>query len=605
MQLLSLLLLLLALSRMQWGSADRRGHDHVLLLDTSSWTAAPVPNSNPPLSVLDREKELLHRYLRALPRTDRALLVAVDGLATPLTRFTTDRHQLNIAIDSAATSFSSLNLDTALSFARQAESFTEGAGGEIVYAGPQIVSDTAAPAVVSNLRLLPAAADRANYGIRRLTVQQLEDEPNSWQAFITVRNYSSAAQVVTLSVHYAATAFSLRRLALSPHGETTAEYSFTTRTPGELAAIITPGGSLAADDRATLFVPHEQPLNVVVYTDRPQLLKPLLEADRQLSAALYSPSQYNPAVRASVVVLDRFSPPVAPTAPALWIDPPKASTGRDAAPSDERGTSADSGADRASVVRASPSRDHSPIPVKSAAANARISWNAAIPLPGKQIYLPSVNVFETSQGDNILASVPAGPVVIARQATSTQPRRAVVGFDPAAGEMRFEVATPLLFADLLEWLDPTAFRTFTLAAESVGLVTLPLDPLEQTESLTVSGDHGALIPSSRRAKTLQFFVDRPSVVHVTSAQRERVVSLNLPAVADKAWHPPASTPQGLPLASYFVPPAQDLWKWLALAAAACLLIEWFFFGPARRLSRRLRAAPPPPVRRSEEELVHR
>ena len=571
LQLLSLLLLLLALSRMQWGSADQRGHDHVLLLDTSSWTAARAANSAAPVSVLDREKELLRSYLGTLPRTDRALLVAVDALATPLTRFTADRHQLTAALDSATTSFSALNLDTALSFARQAESFTEGAGGEIVYAGPQMISDTSSPPSVTNLRVLPVIPDRANDGIRQLTVQQLEDEPNSWQAFITVKNYSTIAHALNLAVHYGVTAFSSRRLALPADGESTAEYSFTTRTPGEFAAVITPGGSLVADDRASLLVPHQDPLTIAIYTDRPQILKPLLESDRQLTPAFYSPSQYNPAVRANVVVLDRFSPGAPPAAPALWIDPPK---------------------------------DRSPIPVKAVVANSLLSWNAAVALPGKQIYLPSAAIFETFQGDNILARVPDGPVVITREARRTQPRRAIIGFDPAAGEMRFEVTTPLLFADLLEFLDPTAFRTLTLTAESVGLASLSLDPAEQKGPLTVTGDHGAILPFSRRAKTLQFFVDRPSTAHITSAQRERVISLRLPAVADKTWHPPTATPQGLPAASYFVPPAQDLWKWLAVAAAACLLFEWFFFGPSRRLTR-LRTAPRPSARQPEEELISR
>ncbi len=39
LQLVSLLLLLLAIAQLQWGTRERRGRDHVLLLDTSSWAA--------------------------------------------------------------------------------------------------------------------------------------------------------------------------------------------------------------------------------------------------------------------------------------------------------------------------------------------------------------------------------------------------------------------------------------------------------------------------------------------------------------------------------------------------------------------------------------
>ena len=39
LQIAALLLLLLAIAQLQWGSRERRGRDHVLLLDTSAWSA--------------------------------------------------------------------------------------------------------------------------------------------------------------------------------------------------------------------------------------------------------------------------------------------------------------------------------------------------------------------------------------------------------------------------------------------------------------------------------------------------------------------------------------------------------------------------------------
>ena len=39
LQLLGLILLLLAIAQLQWGSKRWRGRDHVLLLDTSAWSA--------------------------------------------------------------------------------------------------------------------------------------------------------------------------------------------------------------------------------------------------------------------------------------------------------------------------------------------------------------------------------------------------------------------------------------------------------------------------------------------------------------------------------------------------------------------------------------
>jgi hypothetical protein len=45
LQLLALLFLLLAIAQLQWGTRERQGHDHILLLDASAWTAQQQANS--------------------------------------------------------------------------------------------------------------------------------------------------------------------------------------------------------------------------------------------------------------------------------------------------------------------------------------------------------------------------------------------------------------------------------------------------------------------------------------------------------------------------------------------------------------------------------
>ena len=59
LQLLGLLLLLLAAAQLQWGSRERRGRDHVLIVDTSAWSAQGAGAGN----LLDREKSLAAAYL--------------------------------------------------------------------------------------------------------------------------------------------------------------------------------------------------------------------------------------------------------------------------------------------------------------------------------------------------------------------------------------------------------------------------------------------------------------------------------------------------------------------------------------------------------------
>ena len=100
LQLLSLLLLLLAIAQLQWGSKADSGRDHVLLLDTSSTSDVRTGGG----TVLDAEKKLAVRYVQRLNPRDRLMLVRVDALATPVTSFTSDRAELIARVNASVAS---------------------------------------------------------------------------------------------------------------------------------------------------------------------------------------------------------------------------------------------------------------------------------------------------------------------------------------------------------------------------------------------------------------------------------------------------------------------------------------------------------------------
>ncbi len=549
LQLASLLLLLLALSRVQWGNREPSGHNHVLLLDAGSWPAAQSRGGASGSSVLDEEKDRARRYLALLPRRDRVMLVAADGLTTPLTRFTDDRRQIDSALRDVRAGFATPDIEAALSFAHQAQGWSGGMPGEIVYIGPQLSEKDVAIAGNPNLRVIHVDADRENCGIVQLAAQQVEDQANTWQALIRLRNYGIHSQTLRLHLNFGGTAFAVRNLTVYPGADTTAQYTFTTRSAGELAASISPGGSLRSDDRASVFLPQNEIVRIAVYTDRPQILRPLVEANHQLQAIFFTPAQYSPKPNASVIILDRFDPAVPPGLPSLWIDPPK-----DLSP---------------------------PLPVKTSVTNAVVSWNSGSvigpALRAKPMHVPATNIFQLFEGDTAVASAPEGAAVAIR-AGQLRPKAAVIGFDPAAGELRYEVSTPLLFADLLQWLDPRAFQTLSASAQQIGLISLSLDPAEQQSPLQVTDDRGAPIPFTRQRDALQIFVARPATLRIVSTDRERVIEPRLPSVGERVWRVPPGATNGLPALTGAAPTARDLWKWFALAGAAGLLLEWFLFG---------------------------
>jgi hypothetical protein len=554
LQLMGLLLLLLAIAQLQWGSKRWRGRDHVLLLDTSAWSAGRTADG----TVLDEEKRLAFDYVARLPGNDRVMVVRVDGLATPVTPFTNNRSQARAAIAGSVSQASALNVEQALAFAAQARNWAEGMPGEIVYTGVRMTSGESIDAPVpANLRILNPAFNREHVGIRRLAAKRDLQESNAWDATVTLKNFGTQTHAVRLETRYAGTQFAPRFIQLAPSQETAAEYSFITATAGDLVSRITPADVMPTDQEAHLRLPPSGPLQVTVYSARPQELRPLLEANHRLVAHFFDPAHYPAAQQGQVVLLDGFTPQVRPTLPSLWINPP---------------------------------RTGSPIAVKGIDYDAVIkTWHnetvLGAGLHAKETHIVNAEIFETYEGDIPVASTAGGPIVIARDGGPDHPRFGLIGFDPLQGPLKFQVTTPILFANFLRWLSPESFRTLDLSAQSVGTATVVLDPKERTDHMRVVNDSGLALPFTVRGGTLQLFTAEPTVVHVYSPARERILSLTLPEVGEVPWKVPPAAAEGLPRRSRLPTDPVDLWKWLALAGLGCLSAEWYLFGRQHRAKR--------------------
>lgn len=580
LQLASLALLLLAIAQLQWGKREQQGRDNVLLLDTSSWTAQRNGGS----TILDREKDLAQRYIGALRPSDRVMLVRVDALATPITAFTADRSELNKSLAESNSSFSSLNVSQALTFAGQAQSWSGHRDGEIVYVGPRLVDETGALTnSLPNLRIIPVAASEENCGIRRIGIKRGEDA-NAWQASITIKNYGSKPRALHLETSFAGTRFVPRPIMLDPGQERVTEYNFVTNSGGRFTARITPGDSLTSDDRCEIELPRIGLLKLAVFTRRPEVWRALLDANRTVESEFFPPESFAKlrTGSADVVLIDSFSPSEAPRVPVLWLNPP---------------------------------RERAPLPVKTVVSDAILSaWRSEISL-GEGLHargdrLPQAEVFQTFEGDIDVGSVAEGPVVVARDAKGGQPKESVIGFDPFSGQLRFEVTTPLLFANLFRWLAPESFRTHEVDAGRVGSTAVVLDSDELSNRISAREDGGASVPFTARNGMLEIFEGRPSIVRVSSNDRQRILSLTLPDIGSAVWNPERPAATGLPSRTRFFASSVDLWQWLAALGAIGLIAEWLLFGQRRRIrtgtavSGRSQARRPAPVE-NERELVSR
>ncbi len=577
LQLLSLILLILALAGPRWGGSEGSARDHVLILDTSAWMGSQAPGSQAPaaaargartraLTLMDEAKTAARAYLRALPSSDRVMVVRADALATPATAFESDRQVIDEAIRRSQPGASKLNLEQAFEFAQRAQKLQSSRTGEIVFAGAgRVAEEDAASPAPPNLRLLNVAtangpSTQENVGLRKIGLRRLPTAPDTWEIYVAVRNYGTRPHAVDLAMQFGGSPAGSKRIALKPESEEQATFTYRTRVAGFLEARIRSvdgkADSFPQDDRAVIELPAQQSLRVVVYSAEPESLRALIASNPQVEAVFDAPAKYDPQVKADIVVLDRFAPPVRPKVDSIWIEPPAAG---------------------------------SPIPVRGTRNGLKLdSWRSETTLGAglrtKDVLLESAEVFAAAPGDIPVAESSEGPLVVARPGP---PKVVVLGFHPVRSSMKYELATPLLLANIERWMAPETFRHWEVQAGTVGTVNVALEKGTDPSTVRVLTEDQRPLPFSVEGNLLRFFSGAPGTVRVFMGDREMAYSLTLPDVAEAAWRPPQGVRRGIPRMTAASAVATDLWPWLAALGGIGLLIDWLLFGRSRAF--RLRA----------------
>jgi len=153
-----------------------------------------------------------------------------------------------------------------------------------------------------------------------------------------------------------------------------------------------------------------------------------------------------------------------------------------------------------------------------------------------------------------------------------------LGFDPVRSAMKYNLATPLLMANILRWLTPEVFRRSDVQAGTVGTVTVALENGFNPAAIKVLGHDQSPLPFTIERNKLRFFSGAPGNVRVITGDRETVYSLTLPDVGDVAWSPPANAARGVRRGATAAAAPPTPWPWLALAGGLGLLVDWILYG---------------------------
>jgi VWA domain-containing protein/aerotolerance regulator-like protein len=547
LQLLSLLLLLLAIAQLRFGAQTRSSHDHVLILDTSAWMAGRSGQNR----LIDQARSAARNYVRALPSSDRVMILRADVLPAPATLFESDRAKIQRAIDQTQPGAGTLNIQEALDFAEQAQKLHAQRAGEIVFIGGGRISDDGtivnSPA---NLRSIALTGASEHCGLRKVSVRRSLRDSDTWEVFVAVKNYGNSARSLPVGVQFAGSPVGTHRFDLKPGAEENTTFRFKTRAAGWLEARILAPDPFPQDDRAILELPSLNPLPVVVYSSEPELLRPLFNSISGVQATFQPVSSYNPGIPSGIVVLDHFGPPTPPLTDSIWIEPPV---------------------------------DRSPIPVRGADKQVKLkSWRADHPiaagLRAKDLELANAQTFRPGPGDIAIAESENGALVVARP---SKPKTVVLGFHPVRAGMKYELTTPLLFANIIRWMAPDILRSLELTAGTIGTVDVELESETDPSAVRVVTEDSKPLPFTLEGRTLRFFSGTPGIVRVLTGGRELVYSLTLPQPGDIVWKPP-NAKHGLPRRAPAEPASRDIWQWLAILGGLGLVADWIVYGRMRK-----------------------
>jgi len=277
----------------------------------------------------------------------------------------------------------------------------------------------------------------------------------------------------------------------------------------------------------------------------------VLAALPQVSASYFPPDQYRADVDAQVIIADRFTPVPEPKVATMYLEPP----------------------------------DSSPFRTRSGFSGSKaVTWRTeheiTAGIRSRDLRVSAGQILAQGKGDIVLATIEGGPVALVRPASHA----VAFGFHPVRNELKFELTTPLLIANVLRWMQPEAFRIAEVHGGSVGAVTANLDSAPDPKDLKVLIDKEEL-PYTVSGNSVRFFSGAPGVVRVLSGNREQVYSLSLPEIGETTWTAPQSARRGIP-GGFGQAVTRDLWQILAILGALGLLADWLIFGNRRSVSLR-------------------
>jgi hypothetical protein len=321
LQLALVAAMVLALGDPRLGTSALDGRSIVVLIDAS----ASMKATDDKPSRLERAKAEARKFVKGLGGADRAVIVQMDVLPTPLCTLTGEIPELDGAIDRVHASDTRADLGRALAFAE--DSLRGRPRGEIVLVtdGALALPENAAPKVP--LRFIWVGKGDTNVAITEFAARRYPLDKSRVEVMLEITNTNDRPAEVELTLLGDGVVIDVSRLRLGPNERLPRFYPDIAGASRKLEAVLALGGGkrddLPADDRAHALMPERKRARVLVVTRGNTYVEAALLLDEYLDVSYVEPESYPAKESFDVTVFDGVAPPPAPNGgSALYLNPP-------------------------------------------------------------------------------------------------------------------------------------------------------------------------------------------------------------------------------------------------------------------------------------------
>ncbi len=300
-RLLSLLFQLALLALLIFALGDPRpkqslleGRHLVVLVDGSASMKAVDVKPNR----IEAAKAEVKKLVRGLGSADRALIVQMGALSSPLSTMTSDVTELDPAIDSLSASDTRADLERGLSFA--IDSLRGLPKAEVVVVSDGVLGDVAQIAQRidlggASLKFLPIGNSGTNVAISEFSVRRYPLDKSRSEVMLEVANTNDRAAQVELTLLGDGTIIDVSRFALGPNERLPRYYQDLAGASRTLEAKIRfadgRADDLPADDHAYALMPERHRARVLVISKGNTYLEAALLLDEYLDVTTVVPGQ--------------------------------------------------------------------------------------------------------------------------------------------------------------------------------------------------------------------------------------------------------------------------------------------------------------------------